>query len=111
MESVDTTMSSAADVLDEALERFRGTGPEYGGGLANHGPMAAEALVAMGRTEAVPQWVEAYQPRGGDERRARHQVHGGLLPRRRGLAFPRVTRRRRGRLPPAALMGRLGAAW
>ncbi len=46
--------------LDLALERFARTGPEYWGGLANHGPMAAEALVAMGRGDAVARWVEGY---------------------------------------------------
>jgi hypothetical protein len=49
------------DVLEEALARFAPTGPEYGGGLANHGPMAAEALVALGRPEAVAPWVDRYR--------------------------------------------------
>ena len=40
------------DALDEALERLARKGPEYGGGLSNHGPMAAEALVALGRARA-----------------------------------------------------------
>ena len=30
--------------LDDVLNRFATTGPEYGSGLSNHGPMAAEAL-------------------------------------------------------------------
>lgn len=46
--------------LDLALERFARTGPEYWGGLANHGPMAAEALVALGRSDAVAAWVDGY---------------------------------------------------
>jgi hypothetical protein len=46
--------------LDLALERFARTGPEYRGGLANHGPMAAEALTALGRPDAVAGWVDAY---------------------------------------------------
>ena len=34
--------------MDEVLEILSDTGPEYGdNGLANHGPMAAEALVVM----------------------------------------------------------------
>lgn len=48
-------------VLDEALESLARTGPEYKGGLANHGPMAAEALVVLGRSEAVMSWVESYK--------------------------------------------------
>ena len=36
-----------AGEIDEALEMLEGTGPEFTGGLSNHGPMAAEALVAL----------------------------------------------------------------
>jgi len=49
--------------LDEALERLAGTGPEFGGGLANHGPMASEALVRLNRAEAVAPWVDGYRRR------------------------------------------------
>ena len=49
------------DVLEAALARLAPTGPEYAGGLANHGPMAAEALVTLGRPEAVSPWVERYR--------------------------------------------------
>jgi hypothetical protein len=44
-------------VLDDALEGLRHTGPEAADGAPNHGPMAAEALVALGCDDAVPQWV------------------------------------------------------
>ena len=50
-------------VLDEALEMLEGTGPEFAGGLANHGPMAAEALIALDRSDAVVPWVEGYRRR------------------------------------------------
>jgi hypothetical protein len=50
-------------VLDEALEILEDTGPEFAGGLANHGPMAAEALVALGRDDDVVPWVEGYRRR------------------------------------------------
>jgi hypothetical protein len=53
------------DLLDDALERLTGCGPEFGGGLANHGPMAAEALVTLGRAEDVARWVDAYRRRLG----------------------------------------------
>jgi hypothetical protein len=58
----DSRVTAAGDdgALDEALERFARTGPEYWGGLANHGPMAAEALVALGRSDAVARWVDGY---------------------------------------------------
>lgn len=48
---------------DEALELFAGCGAEFGGGLANHGPMATDALVAMGRPKAVVGWAERYRAR------------------------------------------------
>lgn len=51
------------DVLLDALDRLRGTGPEFGGFLANHGPMAAEALVRLGAAQVVPRWVDAYRGR------------------------------------------------
>src|SRR3954451_23877685 len=49
------------DVLEDGLERLQGFGPEYGpAGFSNHGPMAADALVHLGRAEAVTRWVDAY---------------------------------------------------
>jgi hypothetical protein len=30
--------------LDDAYQRLHATGPEWGGNLSNHGPMAAEVL-------------------------------------------------------------------
>src|SRR5262249_53411660 len=48
--------------LDEALERLRGTGSEVAGSVApNHGPMAAEALVALGCEDVVVAWTERYR--------------------------------------------------
>ena len=52
-----------ATTIDEALEMLAGTGPEFGGGLSNHGPMAAEALFVLGRGERVLPWVEQYKRR------------------------------------------------
>jgi hypothetical protein len=49
--------------MEAALERLAKTGPEYHGRLANHGPMAAEALVVMDRPDAVVPWVDYYRPR------------------------------------------------
>ena len=54
---------SASDVLDEGLSRLAGTGPEFRGGLSNHGPMAAEALVRLGRADAVEHWLDGYLKR------------------------------------------------
>jgi hypothetical protein len=47
--------------MEDALATLADTGPEYHGGLANHGPMAAEALVTLGRFDAVNSWVARYR--------------------------------------------------
>lgn len=47
-------------ILDEAYDRLHVTGPEWGGNLSNHGPMAAEVLVRRGHADEVPGWVDAY---------------------------------------------------
>src|SRR6185437_7059032 len=50
--------------LDDALTVFAATAPRYGSlGLANHGPMAAEALAHLGREDAIADWVEYYRRR------------------------------------------------
>ena len=56
-------MNRDYDVMDEAYSIFARTGPEFGGGLSNHGPMAAEAIAAMGRPDAVVGWVSRYAKR------------------------------------------------
>ena len=61
-------------LMDQALEMFARTGPEYGGGLANHGPMAAEALITLGRNDAVMPWVERYRRNLQDPPEARHSI-------------------------------------
>jgi hypothetical protein len=50
-------------ILDEAYERFHATGPEFDGGLSNHGPMAVEAMVRHGHERAVHAWIDWYQQR------------------------------------------------
>lgn len=49
--------------FDDALARFQQTALEYGGGLANHGPMAAEALCALGHPALIDGFVDVYAPR------------------------------------------------
>ena len=57
----------ATETLDAALTVFAGTGPNYGDlGLANHGPMVAEALAHLGRDDAIPAWVARYRRRLDD---------------------------------------------
>ncbi|MEP7215372.1 MAG: questin oxidase family protein [Anaerolineaceae bacterium] len=50
-------------VIDQALIMLSGCGPEFASGLSNHGPMAAEALSALGRDGAVEDWVARYRKR------------------------------------------------
>src|SRR6202041_3907505 len=57
--------ASANEVLDEGLTRLAATGPEFRGGLSNHGPMAAEAMVRLGRADAVEGWLGGYLRRAG----------------------------------------------
>jgi hypothetical protein len=52
-----------ATTMDDVLDILHRTGPEFGGGLANHGPMAAEAMLALGRPDAVLSWVARYKRR------------------------------------------------
>jgi Questin oxidase-like len=55
------------DTLDEAYERFMGSGPEWGEDtLTNHGPMAAEVLVRRGRRDELGGWVDRYARRLDD---------------------------------------------
>ncbi|MEZ5345514.1 MAG: questin oxidase family protein [Pyrinomonadaceae bacterium] len=49
-------VSSNTDVIDEALKMMSDLAP-----LSNHGPMAAEALFAMGRGDRVMPFVESYR--------------------------------------------------
>jgi Questin oxidase-like len=53
------------EVLLDALDRLHDTGPEFDGFLANHGPMAAEALIRIGGSDAVTAWVDGYLHRLG----------------------------------------------
>jgi hypothetical protein len=63
-------------ILNEGLSRLAGTGPEFGGGLSNHGPMAAEALVRLGRPGAVSPWLDGYLKRLDDAPRPRGRITG-----------------------------------
>lgn len=50
--------SNGADALESALERM-----DKSALSGNHGPMAAEALVTLGRAEQVAAWVDVYTRR------------------------------------------------
>ncbi|MGH9368904.1 MAG: hypothetical protein ACRD3M_14665 [Thermoanaerobaculia bacterium] len=65
---------AASGVMEEVLGLLAQTGPEYGGGLSNHGPMAAEALVVLGRPDAAIPWVESYRRRLRDHPESRKSI-------------------------------------
>ena len=52
-----------AITIDETLDLLSFASAELVNGNANHGPMAAEALFALGRDEAVLSWVDEYRKR------------------------------------------------
>lgn len=51
---------SETEVLDSVYQRLHHAGPEYGGWLSNHGPMAADALIRLGHPEMVDRWISHY---------------------------------------------------
>src|SRR5262245_40093271 len=54
-------MNASYGSMDDALEILVAYGPDLQNGLTNHAPMAAEAMCAMGRPEAVRPWIEHYR--------------------------------------------------
>lgn len=51
---------SDTEVLDDVYQRLHHAGPEFGGWLSNHGPMAADALIRLGHPEMVDRWINHY---------------------------------------------------
>jgi hypothetical protein len=49
-------------IMDDALDLLSAYGPDLANGLTSHAPMAAEALCALGRPDAVMPWLEHYRP-------------------------------------------------
>ncbi|MFE7581118.1 questin oxidase family protein [Streptomyces gardneri] len=60
MSGKDGRSADTTGTLDEALERLHTTGPERGGWLTNHAPMAVEALVRNGQAPTVHRWLDRY---------------------------------------------------
>jgi len=54
----EASTSFGVDTMDQALEMMAGLAP-----LTNHGPMAAEALMSLGRADTVITFVTAYMKR------------------------------------------------
>jgi hypothetical protein len=60
--------------IDEVLDILHRTGPDLVGGNSNHGPMAAEALFALGRPDAVLPWIEGYKSRFQERPQTRNPI-------------------------------------
>jgi hypothetical protein len=58
-------MSDASPALDEAYERMARSGFELPNGFVNHGPMACEALAALGCEDDVDDWARRFARVGG----------------------------------------------
>lgn len=54
-------MTPDYSTMDAALEFLAPYGPDLRNGLTSHGPMAVEALAALGRANAVMPWLERYK--------------------------------------------------
>ncbi|OKH97805.1 hypothetical protein A6A06_32110 [Streptomyces sp. CB02923] len=80
-------MDTTSGTLDEALERLHTSGPEFQGLLANHGPMAVEALVRHGQAGSVHRWLDHYETKLEDVPRALEAVTGANW--REALGEPR----------------------
>jgi len=63
-------------IIDQALDILKDAGPEYGSGFSSHGPMAAEALLALGRDEVILPWVQKYRKRLPHIPESRHIIAG-----------------------------------
>jgi hypothetical protein len=51
------------EILEYALKILADSASEYCGGLINHGPMMAEAMTALGRSDSVRGWIDFYVSR------------------------------------------------
>lgn len=60
-----------SESLDAAYERLSSTGPEFGGWLSNHGPMAADALIRIGHEDDLVSWIDEYKTRLDERPRER----------------------------------------
>src|SRR5215475_15387012 len=61
-----TGQQPVEDELRQALSRLAPKGAEYESFLANHGPMAAEALLRLDLGDQIEPWLEQYLPRLDD---------------------------------------------
>jgi hypothetical protein len=57
-------VNEAASELDEAFERLAASGFELANGFVNHGPMACEALAALGCSGEIDSWARRFARSG-----------------------------------------------
>jgi Questin oxidase-like len=62
--------------LDDALDAIAPFGIALKNGNSNHAPMVAEALCALGRSDAVMPWLDRYRPRMSPRQTAGEPVRG-----------------------------------
>jgi len=67
-------MIDAEETLNGALERLAAFDSELANGLTNHAPMVVDALVAVGRADAVDRWLDGYLPGARPIRQARSAI-------------------------------------
>ena len=60
-----TEAARGSSALDEAFDRLAASGFELPNGFVNHGPMACEALAALGRDDEVDLWARRFARSGG----------------------------------------------
>ena len=60
-----TETMETSTALDEAFERLSSAGFELPNGFINHGPMACEALAAVGFDETLDSWARRFANAGG----------------------------------------------
>lgn len=60
MGGLTVVVMDTTGILDEALQRLHGSGPERLGRLTNHAPMAVEALSVRGQAGTVHRWLDLY---------------------------------------------------
>ncbi|MGO9341975.1 MAG: hypothetical protein ACLP6E_05585 [Acidimicrobiales bacterium] len=61
-----TSGSNASTLLDEAYDRMHLAGFELPNGFVNHGPMACEALAALGCDEDIDSWARRFSVSSGN---------------------------------------------
>jgi hypothetical protein len=72
-------MSDAAPALDEAFERMAGSDFELANGFVNHGPMACEALAALGHEDRIDGWARWFAEMVGEGPTPRDPVGPGAF--------------------------------